>query len=155
MPLIKCSECGHTVSTEAPACPQCGSPPWQQPSGGFVFPIVGLIIIAAVAWYFLTAAPSIPAIVFPVGSYKFSHASYITLSSDHTFEVKSNEDPLWRCKGTWSFDGKTLNIHPVADKSRLGWMPWMFSHPATLISNGKETVLWDCVDPLEWKKIEN
>jgi len=31
----------------------------------------------------------------------------------------------------------------------------MFSHPATLISNGKETVLWDCVDPLEWKKIEN
>ena len=27
MPLIKCSECGRAISTEAEACPQCGHPP--------------------------------------------------------------------------------------------------------------------------------
>lgn len=24
MPLIKCKDCGHDISTEAPACPHCG-----------------------------------------------------------------------------------------------------------------------------------
>lgn len=30
MALVKCRECGHQVSTEAPTCPQCGTP---NPSG--------------------------------------------------------------------------------------------------------------------------
>lgn len=27
MPLVKCSQCGHSVSTQATACPGCGAPP--------------------------------------------------------------------------------------------------------------------------------
>jgi hypothetical protein len=36
MPLINCPACGHSISTEAEACPQCGHPnrkPAPKPSG--------------------------------------------------------------------------------------------------------------------------
>lgn len=26
MPLVPCRDCGHNISTTAPACPKCGSP---------------------------------------------------------------------------------------------------------------------------------
>jgi hypothetical protein len=95
-------------------------------------------------------------IAFPVGSYKFGHSSYITLSPDHTFRVESNDELLWRCVGTWSYDSKTITMHPDGGKSRSEWMPFIFSSPATLISNGKELVVWKTfIDTAEWKKIDN
>ena len=32
MALVRCPECGHQVSSQAPACPSCGYPQGGQPS---------------------------------------------------------------------------------------------------------------------------
>lgn len=93
--------------------------------------------------------------VFPAGSYKFVNATYITLNPDGTFEVKSNDTPLWVCHGSWSFSGDTLNMQARVDKTNYEWMPYIFYKEAKLVSNGKEVVVWDCMfKTYEWKKLD-
>ena len=168
MPLKKCRECGHAVSSEAPACPQCGAPPKSQRQGGCA-PFLALAIIIAVGWHFLapngsldsliklakgTTGNSVTAATFPVGSYKYLRATYVTLNSDNTFTVKSDEF-LWNCKGKWSFDGTTLNMQADADEKSREWIPYIFHEPAKLLSRGSEIVVWEClIYRFEWKKID-
>ena len=46
MPLVKCKECGHQVSTNAKACPNCGAKPPPPPSSNAIkFLLIGLGII--------------------------------------------------------------------------------------------------------------
>ncbi len=93
---------------------------------------------------------------FPVGSYKYQRATYITLRSDGTFNVRSDDDLLWSCLGRWTFSSHTLNMQADADESRRGWIPYVFCEPATLISNGKDAVVWDCMSvTFEWKKLDH
>lgn len=53
MALLKCHECGATVSTEAKACQSCGAPPRKPMSpivkygGGFLVVTVGLGVVAS------------------------------------------------------------------------------------------------------------
>jgi hypothetical protein len=62
MALVKCKQCGHTVSTQAPACPRCGTPP-RKGSGGFGSSIGAVAIIVAVGWYFFAPAGSLQRIL--------------------------------------------------------------------------------------------
>jgi hypothetical protein len=59
MALIKCKQCGHQVSTQAPACPSCGARP---SSGGFGYGL-GLIIVLGACWYFLAPDGSLQRII--------------------------------------------------------------------------------------------
>lgn len=45
MALIKCSECGKDISSEAKACPHCGAKPQYKPSAVFVIVVVALAAI--------------------------------------------------------------------------------------------------------------
>lgn len=51
MALAKCHECGHQVSTDAKACPQCGAK-IKQPTSRFTILIVGLICIGFAKFIF-------------------------------------------------------------------------------------------------------
>ena len=51
MALTKCRQCGHTVSTEALACPGCGART-RAGGGGFGSSLVAIAIVIAVGWYF-------------------------------------------------------------------------------------------------------
>lgn len=170
MPLTKCKECGHTVSTEAPACPQCGTPP-RSAGGGSGTTVVVLVIIGAVLWYFLAPSGSVQRLTqsvsesgtasssknkaFPAGTYKFVRDTYITLNPDGTFEVKSNLELLWRCNGTWTFANDTLNMRANADDQRKQFLPWIFWSPAKLVSRGDNVIVWECVNKMiEWKRID-
>lgn len=46
MAMIKCTECGHDISSEAKACPHCGAKPPYRPGVGIV--IFGLAVFAFV-----------------------------------------------------------------------------------------------------------
>lgn len=45
MALISCSECAHSISTQALTCPKCGSPQGEQPKKGNISGIHALLII--------------------------------------------------------------------------------------------------------------
>ncbi|HSH98414.1 MAG TPA: zinc-ribbon domain-containing protein [Methyloradius sp.] len=45
MALIKCHECGHEISTEAKACPQCGAEP-KQKTGCLAY--IGIFIVVCI-----------------------------------------------------------------------------------------------------------
>lgn len=48
MALLKCHECGHEVSSEAAACPQCGAKPRKPPEGIGPIQFVGIGILALI-----------------------------------------------------------------------------------------------------------
>ncbi len=49
MALIKCSECGHEVSTKSRACPQCGNP--LKPSNNVVMTVLkAVVLVVASLW---------------------------------------------------------------------------------------------------------
>ena len=80
MALTKCKQCGHTVSTQAPACPACGTPPNIQ-SGGFGSTLAAIAIIISFGWYFLA----------PDGSLQRLLNSFQTDSQTH--DTASNQTP--------------------------------------------------------------
>lgn len=53
MALTKCHECGHDVSTEAAACPQCGAKPKKKARVALLFLVlVGLVgLLAILGWF--------------------------------------------------------------------------------------------------------
>ena len=79
MALVKCKECGHTVSTQAPACPHCGVPPRQQ-SGGCGSSLVVIAIIIIAVWCFLAPEGSLQRLL------SSSHNSGETTDSSGTSE---------------------------------------------------------------------
>jgi len=56
MSLVKCSECGAQVSTQASACPQCGARRTPAPRWGRV--VVALLIGLALFYWLGTTAPA-------------------------------------------------------------------------------------------------
>ena len=170
MALIKCKECGSGVSTQAAACPKCGAPLKSQSQGGGCGTVL-LALAIIIAGFFLAPSGTFDSLiktvqskaggssaatpVFPVGSYKYGRATYVSLNSDSTFNVKS-DDLLVNCKGTWSFDGETLSMHADADEGGRKFLPYIFYTPAKLLSRGDELVVWDCLEiyRFEWKKID-
>lgn len=169
MALTTCKECGQQVSTKAGTCPGCGAP--ISSGSGFLGNVIVLAILAGVVWYYAptgsiqklkdlvhktadsesaasnsaaTPSPHLSDPAFPAGNYKYSTDTVIKLKPDKTFTVQSNQNPLWNCEGTWSFDGETLSMRSDPDEGTKHSIPEMFYSPAKLISKGNAGVMWEC-----------
>lgn len=54
MALVQCAECGEQISDQAKACPKCGAPQAKK-AGGCLPVLLGLIVLAIIAFFVLGA----------------------------------------------------------------------------------------------------
>lgn len=87
----------------------------------------------------------------PVGCFKFASDSFVILTDDGTFCVKSTDNMYWNFHGTWIFKDNVLKMHSC-DAKRPDVLPAIFSTPATLVRQEKDYVLWDC-SGVEWQRV--
>lgn len=60
MAMIKCRECGASISSTAAACPHCGAKPTYRPSAVFVLIVAGLALFAIRGLTLRDAPPAPP-----------------------------------------------------------------------------------------------